>query len=153
MKKSLVLLALTLFALSCHRENEDPPAEPDYLIFGYYTCFCENCCTTGYKISGDQLFKGEKVSYLPPYNFDSTPLEAAKYERAKQLLDDLPAQLLNNNYQAFGCGGCRDLPVYYLEVQRDGFVYKWQIDDDPTGLPAYLLNYSALLGEILREFQ
>ena len=153
MKNALLLLTLAALTFSCHRETEEVIPEADYLIFGYHVCFCDNCCTTGYKIREGNLFKGEKADLQAPYKFDSTPLEASKYELAKKLLEDLPTELLNENGQLFGCGGCLDQPVYYVELKKDDVVYKWQIDSRIADLPAYLQDYGNDLGEVLLDLQ
>lgn len=153
MKQAILLLALVALTFSCHKETDDVKAEADYLVFGYSLCFCDNCCNTGYKISEGNLFKGEKAHLQAPYQFESTPQEPAKYELAKKLWEELPDELLNQNNQLFGCGGCLDQPVFYVEMKQGDVLYRWKIDSKENELPAYLQGYAKSLSDILLALQ
>lgn len=152
MKKTLFLLMAISFLAACHKEDDSKNLENNYLIFGYFSCFCNDCCNDAYKIAGGQLFQGVKTAQQT-FEFEPQPMDGSKYEVAKKLLDELPAGLLDHNGELLGCGGCLDQPVYYVELKQDGVVYHWKIDSDISGLPDYVQNYGALLTDILDHLQ
>jgi len=154
MKKTLFLL-FVLTAVSACKKNDNCTPSPDnieYLIFGHSSCFCFECCKTGYKIAGTELYKGEKDNQ-GAYVFETAPQDAAKYATAKKLLDELPNELLAENGKTWGCAGCADQPVYYVELKKGGTVYHWIIDSQTDGFPDYVKSYSAKLGDILNQLQ
>ena len=140
----------TLF--SCHKKDCSVTPKPDYLIFGYSSCFCIQCCQFGYKIAGADLFKGEKDSQ-GTYVFETAPLDMAKYAIAKPLLDEFPDELLAENGKTYGCNGCFDQPVYYVEMKKGDTIYHWQIDSQTNGFPDYVKDYSAKLSDVLGKLQ
>lgn len=154
MKKMLfLLLALTIIG-ACKKDNNCTPSSGnvEYLIFGYSSCFCLDCCKAGYKIAGTDMFYGEKNNQ-GAYIFQSTPLTADKYDLAKKLRDELPAELLNENGKTYACGGCADQPVYYVEMKKDNVTYHWQIDSQTDGFPDYVKTYSAKISDVLYQLQ
>ena len=151
MKKALLLLFAITTLFSCKKEVDPKSLEPDYLFFGYFSCFCTDCCNDGYKITDGELFKGEKIAQKQ-YQFESTPLDASKYEAAKKLIDELPAGLFADNGELLGCGGCLDQPVYYVEYKKDGIVYHW-MTDSTMDLPDYVKNYAQLLTNVLDDLK
>lgn len=155
MKKTLFLLLLLATVFSC-KKNDNCTPQPEetieYLIFGQSSCFCWECCKTGYKIAGDKLYKGEKDDQ-GKYAFETTPLDSAKYQIAKKVLDEFPDELLPDNGKTFGCNGCADQPVYYVELKKGGKVYFWNLDSVTDGFPQYVKDYSALLGEAMAQLQ
>lgn len=154
MKHALLLLLLVAIIFSC-KKNEPCTPTPDnieYLIFGHSSCFCWDCCKTGYKIAGGELYKGEKDNQ-GKYVFETAPQDAAKYQTAKKLLDEFPDELLAENGKEYGCLGCADQPVYYVEMKKGGKVYHWTIDSVTDGFPDYVKEYSALLGDVLNQLQ
>ncbi len=154
MKKILFLLFTVTALFSCKKDNNTTvtPQNVDYLIIGNSTCFCYDCCKTGYKIAGEQLYQGER-SEPDVYVFENAPLPAAKYAIAKVLLDEFPEQLLGQNGESWGCGGCADQPVFYVELKKDGVVYKWHIDSVTDGFPDHVKAYSAHLSEVMNQLQ
>jgi hypothetical protein len=151
MKKALLLLLAITALFSCRKNDDQEPLEADYLIFGYFSCFCTDCCNDGYKITDGELFKGEKIAQKQ-YQFEATPLDASKYEAAKKLIDELPDGLFADNGKMLGCGGCLDQPVYYVEYKKDGIVYHWMIDST-MDLPDYLKDYAGSITEVLNDLK
>ncbi len=151
MKKALLLLLVVTSMFSCKKEVDKASLEADYLIFGYFSCFCTDCCNDGYKITDGELFKGEKIAQKQ-YQFESTPLDASKYEAAKKLIDELPDGLFADTGKLLGCGGCLDQPVYYVEYKKDGIVYHWRIDST-MDLPDYVKNYAGSITEVMNELR
>ena len=157
MKKTLPFLFLAFTALfAC--KDKDPKCTPlpdnvEYLIFGHHSCFCYTCCNAGFKLSGMNLYKGTRTDVADEYAFENAPLTMAQYESAKKLVDELPNELLDENGKSYGCGGCADQPVYYIEFKKNGTVYKWWIDSQTDGFPDYVKTYSATIGTVLNGLQ
>lgn len=154
MKKVLILFLLPLVLFSCKKDKDCtvPDQSTDYLVFGYASCFCLDCCKTGYKIADEALYKGERNTN-GIFLFEANPVEVSKYELAKVLRDEFPAELLAENGKLFGCGGCADQPVYYVEMKKGGVMYHWQIDSQTDGFPDYVKIYSVKLGDVLTGLQ
>lgn len=155
MKKTLFLLLFVLTAVFACKKNDNCTPSPDnieYLIFGHSSCFCFECCKTGYKIAGTELYKGEKDNQ-GAYVFETAPQDAAKYAAAKKILDEFPNELLAENGKTWGCAGCADQPVYYVELKKGGAVYHWIIDSQTGGFPDYVKSYSTKLGDVLNQLQ
>lgn len=155
MKKTLFLLFVFTAVFACKKNDNCTPSPNDnieYLIFGHSSCFCFDCCKIGYKIAGAELFKGEK-DQQGVYVFETAPQDAAKYATAKKILDELPNELLAENGKTWGCNGCADQPVYYVELKKGGTVYHWNIDSQTDGFPDYVKDYSAKLGDVLNQLQ
>ncbi|MCC6462743.1 MAG: hypothetical protein IT260_19910 [Saprospiraceae bacterium] len=153
--KHVILLLLSFVVFFSCKKNCDcvpPPTTADYLIVGYSSCFCENCCTTAYKLADGKLYLGERTE-PDKYTFQSTALDPAKYNQAKVLLDEFPSELLDENNAMYGCGGCADQPVFYVEMKKDGQVYSWHIDSITDGFPDYVKAYSKHLSDVFAQLQ
>ncbi|HNM27411.1 MAG TPA: hypothetical protein PKL15_18335 [Saprospiraceae bacterium] len=155
MKHALLLLFAFVAFFSCTKKECDcvpPPGQVDYLIIGYSSCFCVDCCTTGYKLTDGKIYLGERTE-PDKYTFQTTALDQAKYDQTKVLIDEFPTQLLGENNAFYGCGGCADQPVYYVEMKKNGQVYSWHIDSVTNGFPDYVKEYAQKLSDAFGKLQ
>lgn len=155
MKAILPLTALVLTLLTACGPNElsGPAGESqsqtaaDRLVFGQYYGFCPSTadCAQVYKLEGNQLYADETTRVLgseAEIAFKASPLPADKYDLAKSLADDVPAELLTAAQEVFGSPDAHDQGGIVLEITRDGKPKRFYLDNNEAALPATLVPYA-----------
>jgi len=150
MNKVKILLPFLLFAVlfSC-KKDDDPVLEGgDYLIFGHYygECFGETCMET-YKLTSSKLYEDIIDSYGGTGPFDFKELTDREYEKAKDLIDYFPPELLKASTSTFGCPDCADGGGLFIEYAHNGKVNAWHIDQMKDQVPDYLHGFMDKVNE------
>ena len=154
MKKLLpfiLLITLPIFQFSCEKFDGDLDDPGDYLIFGGYAFECGGNCTNLYQLKNGKLFQ-DNVDWGLPDNipFKNTPLDDSKYEIAKVLIDEFPADLLASDKRTYGCPDCGDQGGVYLELKDGRKKNTWLIDNWDDEQNQAIINYKLKIREVLQ---
>jgi hypothetical protein len=134
--------------MSCSN-SEDP--QDEFLIFGSFRGFCVGNCTAIYKIENGELYEDNiDRAILDELSFKSTPLARAKYDIAKDLLLNIPDELLLSNEETIGCPDCYDQGGYYVSFRSGDGLKSYRIDTrlDAEEFPA-TVHYTDRIQEVL----
>ncbi len=158
----LSALVLTLFTACGHNELSGPAGESqpesmaaaNRLVFGQYYGFCPATadCAQVYKLEGDQLYADETTRVLGSESaivFKTSPLPADKYDLAKSLAGNLPAELLTSNQEVFGSPDAHDQGGIVLEITRNGKPKRFYLDNNEGALPATLVPYAQEVNRVI----
>ncbi|MEO1627795.1 MAG: hypothetical protein AAFV25_21785 [Bacteroidota bacterium] len=147
------LLATGLLLLGCNKSEENnigPLSEGDHLIFGTFYGECIGNCTTVFKLTSTQLFADDLDQGLPEdLPFQSDPLEDAKYQSAKMLLDDFPGDLLGSDKRVYGCPDCGDQGGFYFQLKRGEQVDIWRVDTWDEEQSGEIVAYKKAVREVM----
>ena len=130
------------FFISCDRNDDDNQSnQSDYLIFGQFYGFCmgETCIET-FKLTEQHLYEDTLDDYFAE-NQMFVRMSDDKFEQVKDLMDDFPNELLNDNESVFGCPDCADGGGLYIEYSKNGVVKSWRIDKRKADVPEYLHDF------------
>lgn len=141
---SFILLAATV---SCKKNNTvSPPVAGDYLIVGQTGGFTSaEARATYYQIKNGELKADTSQSYhnvpadINKFNFNYLQ-SSTKYERVKDLLTAIPAELLRKNNAKIGT---YMVDAGYTDVRTsvNGVVYTWKFEADQKGSSAEVQTY------------
>ncbi len=154
MKNITILLFASLILFSCTKD-EFKLEENDYLIFGIYNGFCMGNCTSLFKIDNLQLLEDNMSTFVPGEEllFKEDPLSDSKYELAYTAFEEIPQELKNHMDKSFGCPGCVDQDIIYLQYFDGADTYEWQVDTDTDALPEFLVPYTKKIVEIVDQLK
>lgn len=151
----LTALVITLFTACEHNELSEPfgESQPETtvaagrLVFGQYYNFCPSTsdCAQVYKLEGNQLYADETNRVFgrdAKITFKTSPLPADKYDQAKALADNIPAELLTSTEEVFGSPDSYDQGGIVLEITRNGKPKRFYLDNDENALPPSLVPYA-----------
>ena len=143
-------LLLVVTIISCNNDDDVNLSEDTVLLFGQFYGFCGGPdCIQIFKLEENQLLEDSNDVYPTdtPYNGNYTALSTAKFDLVKDLIDDFPADLLNETATTLGCPDCADQGGYYIEYGKDGNTQHWKIDTDRSNVPQYLHNFMDKIDE------
>ena len=143
--KFLALLFTVVFLSSCSKTNN--PARQEYLIFGHFYGMCggEECIET-FKLTDDILYEDIEDDYSKS-SLIFNPIGNDKFEIAKDLREFIPAELLNETDQTFGCPDCNDQGGIYIQYSTNGKVHTWRLDQNKSDIPSYLHAFTDKVNE------
>lgn len=127
----------------------------NYIVFGRY---CGRClggnCAPMYKL--DLVKKELRLDNSNHYNEGkplefSTPLKEDHYQLAADLALKIPDSLFMTAQKKFGCPNCSDQCGLYLEIQRSGQSFSFEIDNNLRALSGYILPYAEKLQAVIQE--
>ena len=140
-----------MVSVSCSKKTTFDPNKVDSFVFGSAYGMCAGDCAKFFAIANQQLFPDTMAYYTGFTGFSSTHLPDAKYQLAKQLVDEFPTYFINHPNTTFGCPDCADQGGIYIELKENGRVKKWSIDTDVSKQPAETKDYIAKLRTVLRQ--
>lgn len=161
---SLLLIPLFLACTSDISEDNVTPESitAEYLLFGRVGLGWGCSSPAIYKLQDGKLYADTSGTYCKTretYTFKGTVLSDAQYQLAKDLSTSFPSDLSSQASQTFGCPGCADGGMIYIQKKAsNGTIKTWLIDDsiltpDPAGIdntfPVYLINYTQKIYTIL----
>lgn len=147
MRKSILLIVVSIVLLGCSSNDDIQLNDGDYLIFGHFYGFCvgENCVEI-FKLTDTKLYEDSNDNYaMEPFNFEL--LDEAKFDLAKDLIDAFPEKLLLEKETTFGCPDCADGGGLYIEYSKDGVVKSWKIDQMQMNVPTYMHDFMDKVNE------
>jgi len=136
---SLVFLLSLIGMSSCHKDDDILQNEEDYLIFGkfYGFCFGETCIET-FKLTSSGLYEDTLDHYRATDGFDFVSLPSTMFLLVKDLTEEIPEALLNEEDKTFGCPDCYDQGGIFIQISKKDKLQTWFIDMDKKGTPDYL---------------
>lgn len=160
------LILITLFT-ACKTDISGDNITPEssiseYLLFGRVGLGWGCNSPAIYKLQDGKLYADTSGIYCKTketYTFKGSVLSDAQYQLAKDLSTSFPSDLTSQASQTFGCPGCADGGMIYIQKKAsNGTLKTWLIDDsiltpDPAGIdktfPVYLINYTQQITTIL----
>jgi hypothetical protein len=158
--------------MACQKENMnliDPvisPTPDDYLVFGQVGLGWGCRVSVMYMIADGKLYADTSNIFCKDqekYQFSGYQLPDNEYNKAKNLISQFPSELSKEGSKTFGCPGCADGGMLYIERKEKGKeVQYWRIDEtifyrdtDVGGypFPAYLLPYGKAFGKTIPEIK
>ncbi|MCB2407345.1 hypothetical protein [Hymenobacter lucidus] len=150
----LSVAALATVGLSaCGKENVEKSTDFDQsaILFGsfYGECAGEGCIDI-YKLDtkAQTLQEDTRDTYPSsdaPYNGTFVARSQAEYNLVKDLIQQIPAGLLQEQGSVIGSPDAGDWGGYYVEVNQAGKRRHWLIDTQKRNLPAYLHPFADTL--------
>ena len=131
-KKKLILLFFSVLALSSCKKKNTNPTSGDYLIFGHFygMCMGEKCIEI-FKLEKGKLFEDTRDQYPNSdgfYQGNYTLLSNQKFMDAKDLINDFPADLLQETNTVIGQPDAGDWGGLYVEYNFNGVRKFWLLD-------------------------
>ena len=167
-----IIFLSILGVIACQKENTIT-AEPtknsltdDYLIFGKVGLGRRCIVSAMYMITDGKLYADTSNIFCKnqdSYLFSGYQLPDSEFNKAKSLIAQLPIELSKEGSKTFGCPGCTDGGMLFIQRQEKGKeLQSWRIDEtifyrdtDVTNnpFPAYLLPYGKAFGKIIPEIK
>ncbi|MCB0699554.1 MAG: hypothetical protein KDC11_06870 [Chitinophagaceae bacterium] len=146
----LSILSLTLITVSCKKNKGDNNTittgnvTADSMILYTNGGFTPQPVWKFYKINGQGAW--EDTTSLPsvsnPNNFN-VQMSATKYGQVKFILNEVPAQLLNENNSQYVNGvNLADCPMRKVTVYINGNTYVWYMEECTDGMPSYVKPFA-----------
>lgn len=168
---SIILLSV-LGIFACQKQNINTAESTtnslfdDYLVFGHVGLGWGCRVSAMYMISNGKLYADTTNSFCKNqdnYVFSGYQLSDNEYTKVKNLTAQFPAELSKEGTKTFGCPGCADGGMLFLQRKEKGQELKsWRIDDtifyqdiDVTNnpFPTYLLAYGKAFGKVIPEIK
>ena len=141
MKTIYTIGAILMLAIcsSCDKDEVNALGQNDYLIFGtfYGECGGEGCVEI-FKIEKDRLLE-DRTDHYPGaefYEFDDFDvLPQEKFELVKDLVNFLPASLLQEESGVFGIPDGADWGGAFVEYKSKNIHKYWVLDQMESNMP------------------
>jgi len=108
----------------------------DKLVFGTYYGRCTANCVNIYQVDNTSLQKDDSAKYGSAnwayYFTSSRTLPPAKYALAKDLLHQVPLELLSKNRVTIGCPDCHDQGGIFIDIMSGPIFVKFKLDIEDT---------------------
>jgi hypothetical protein len=167
-----IIFLTILGTMACQKEEinlTDPTINTtpdDYLVFGQVGLGWGCRASAMYMIANGKLYADTSNVFCKnqeKYSFSGYQLSDNEYNKVKNLVSQFPTELSNQGSKTFGCPGCADGGMLYIQRKEKGKEVKsWRIDEtifyrdtDVTNnpFPAYLLPYGKTFGKIIPEIK
>lgn len=172
MKKLIlsIVFLITLGVFACSRNEVEvlnssqkvsAKALEDYLVFGQVGLGWGCRASAIYMINEGKLYADTSNVFCKDqeqYQFSGFKLPDSEYEKVKTILNEYPTELSSLESRTFGCPGCADGGMLFLQRKEKGKAVKsWRIDDsifyretDVTNqpFPKYLSVFGQKLGTL-----
>lgn len=145
--KTFVLFCLTVLIAGCCCNNPaETPEENDYYMFGSYTGNCEgNLFVDIYKLENNVLYEDGRRNYPSfeemPYNGKFYQVEYNNIKEVKELMKNIPRDLLSEENLIIGAPNGRELGGVIIQIRKEGVVKSWLIDANTERIPVPLRGY------------
>ncbi len=158
MKKSILIFAsLTVFLfVSCNKER-GTNSVLNNLTFGHFYSECDGeYCVEIFKLENDKLFEdtsGKYPSWDSFYEGSFEPLSQQKFDATQDLLDNVPADLLNETDIVIGMPDAGDGGGLYIACTVNGIQKFWLLDQWESNVPAQYHNFIDKVNEKIAQLQ
>jgi hypothetical protein len=177
MKKliSLIVFLSSLGTIACQKEsveslvstqNINAESLDDYIVFGYVGLGWGCRANVLYMISNEKLYADTSKIFCKNqenYQFSGFQLSDNEYNKSKIVLQTFPTELSKEESKTFGCPGCADGGMLFLQRKEKGKTVKtYRIDDaifnrntstTNEPFPAYLYNYAKDFGTLINSLK
>jgi hypothetical protein len=167
-----IILLSVLGVMACQKESivssesVTKPLSDDYLVFGQVGLGWGCRVSALFLISDGKLYADTTNNFCKDqdnYRFSGYQLPDNEYNKVKDLIAQFPTELSKEGTKTFGCPGCADGGMLFLQRKEKGQEVKsWRIDEtifyrdtDVTNnpFPAYLLPYGKAFGKIIPDIK
>jgi hypothetical protein len=176
--KKLIYLIVSLSILgtiACQKDSVEPLVSTqninaesldDYVVFGYVGLGWGCRANVLYMISNEKLYADTSKVFCKNqenYPFSGFQLPDNEHSKAKIILQTFPTELSNEESKTFGCPGCADGGMLFIQRKEKGKAIKmYRIDDaifrsknsvTNEPFPAYLYNYAKDFGTLINSLK
>lgn len=171
----LIIFLLSLGTIACQKDSIEKIASTqnvkaesleDYIVFGYVGLGW-GCRTNAlYLISNEKLYSDTSKVFCKNqenYQFSGFQLPDNEYNKAKNILQTFPSELSIEGSKTFGCPGCADGGMLFIQRKEKGKALKtYRIDDaifrsknsvSNEPFPEYLYNYAKDFGTLISDLK
>ncbi|WPP49046.1 hypothetical protein [Catalinimonas niigatensis] len=144
------LLSVVLLFSSCTEDETVNRLKLGYyLVFGTYYGECaENCVNIYYLRPGEQHLSVASEPQYPDYKANGFPyglhfvtLSQQQYKLTKDLINQVPENLLIETALVIGEPDATDQGGVYVEINHRNMMHKYYIDTNKDAIPAYLHDF------------
>jgi len=155
-------LVSVMLLVSCEEDQlANRPISDAYLVFGTFAGLCQDDCVHYYLLDMQErrLYKLENQKYpsvdndLNLLNAERVQLPDEDFQVAKQLMDKLPKQIIDETDPTIGCPDCLDQGGFYLSFSESDVTYEFLLDTRGDAIPSYLQNYTEDLRNVISEIR
>jgi hypothetical protein len=175
MKKLMYLIVFLsiLGTIACQKNTVSPTTSTqnisaesldDYIFFGYVGLGWGCRANVLYMISNEKLYADTSKVFCKNqdnYQFSGFQLPDSEYNKSKIISTTFPAELSIEESKTFGCPGCADGGMLFIQRKEKGKTLKtYRIDDaifrsrnstTNEPFPAYLYNYAKDFGTLINS--
>jgi hypothetical protein len=176
MKKLIYLIVFLsiLGTIACQKNSVYPTTSTqninvesldDYIVFGYVGLGWGCRANVIYMISNEKLYADTTRIFCKNqenYQFSGFQLSDNEYNKSKIVLQTFPTELSKEESKTFGCPGCADGGMLFIQRKEKGKTVKtYRIDDNifirsasttnepfPTFLYNYVKDFGTLIGSL-----
>ena len=151
-----LLASLLILAAGCSKEALNPE-KVDYFIFGHFygECVGEGCVEM-FRVKDGILYEDTNDNYpsssLNSYNGDWVELSSDKYELVKDLIEEVPQDIYEED-DVIGQPDAGDWGGFYLEIKQDGQKENWLIDTMKDNIPEFLHDLNDAIEQAISDAQ
>lgn len=147
---SKLIYAISLFGLtSCSNIDRN---EIDAIIYGVYTGECYGHCATMYQLEKDRLLVDTTDSFFKSKSnamiFNGYSLDSTQFQKAKEVINQLPDILLTSNSKSFGSPDAYDQGGIFIQIKSGAKTKSFYIDTELKLIPTELRNYAKLIMKV-----
>ncbi len=155
MKFSFLLLVPIVLLAGCCKHNQQHNTRVERLVFGTFYGECAGNCVNIYSLDRLTLQKDEYAAYPsldPAYVITPTStMSVAKFNAAKHLLFEVPAELLPLSSNTYGAPDSHDQGGMYVEVYQGATRQRFMIDNENTAdQSAALITFKEKIDSVMR---
>ncbi len=171
----LIVFLSGLGTIACQKENVESLVSTqninaenldDYIVFGYIGIGWGCRANVLYMISNEKLYADTSKVFCKSqgnYQFSGFQLSDNEYNKAKVIAQTFPSELLKEESKIFGCPGCADGGMLFIQRKEKGIAMNiYRIDDaifrsknstSNEPFPAYLYNYAKDFGTLINSLK
>ena len=170
MKKQMfsIFFLSILGTMACQKEriNILEESSDNYLVFGQVGLGWGCRVSALYKIADGKLYADTSKVFCKNqenYQFSGYQLPDNEYNKVKNLITQFPTELSKEGSKTFGCPGCADGGMLFIQRKEKGKeLQSWRIDDNiffsknsvtNEPFPDYLYNYVKDFGKLFNDLK
>jgi len=154
--KHMLFCVIVLITIASCKKDPEVPSGAVQFIFGSYTGFCPSNCIDIYGMRNGKLYPANADQYSfgnNEFTFSDKALSQDKYILAQQLLNALPQVLRANPNTTYGCPNCRDQGGAHIQINENGKITKWLLDEPGANGQPKIDNYASKVLETIKKFK
>jgi hypothetical protein len=173
--KYIIVFLSILGAIACQKnivsptdstQNISTESLDDYIVFGYVSLGWGCRANVIYMISNEKLYADTSKVFCKNqenYQFSGFQLSDSEYNKAKTISTAFPTELSKEESKTFGCPGCADGGMLFVQRKEKGKTLKtFRIDDaifrsensvTNEPFPKYLYNYAKDFGTLINNLK
>jgi len=152
--KSILLLLVPVLMLSASCKKEKLSTADKMTFCSAYGMRATNEVVM-YEVDRVSLRKDDHARFVGGLVFSNMQIMPQdKYMIAKDLLDNVPKELISSNNRTFGSPGSHDQGGYVVIIEKDGTSRRFDIDEDNTSDQSKaVIAFKQRLADVMRKLQ